>query len=260
MDDLTKNFKIETITGSKLLMRKMKLSEIDKILSSKTNTFLENMIDLLNSCTIKVIEKGIYNHEIWDWKNTYEGDWFDALLKLRGNTYKSKYEFEVRCQNPMCKAKNHIEIDLSNMPVFEPNEKILEIIKENKTKIMLETDLGNLTFRLPTANQSIALENSKRLSYHKKKKMKKNRNDITMERIGNTVIVVNDLLPKQVEEWKRELEADEGVYLLDLIDEYSFGIDTEIDTQCDNCDADITMDMPFTKDFFLPTRKRRSSR
>jgi len=196
----------------------------------------------------KVLNSCVVNHEIDPMELTL-GDRFALLLYIRTFSYGSKYEVPFRCS--ACGKQYKLDVDLAtdlsieHMPddLVEPIEydfpmsdnyihfRLLrgkdevEIAKRTKKMILKTVDEGDPSSNYRLAASIVGI------------------NGVEVD-INEAMSFVENLLPGDAHDFRQYQEEIEGK------------IDTTIYHECQYCGVTNDFEMPFTTEFFRPTRKR----
>lgn len=252
-----RTFEMESPNGTGLVveLRTFKLKDTSSLLKAKGSEMQQKLFDLLNVCTIRVISLGIYSKQMttdsFSWENTYEGDWFAAMLRIRSETYGSKYDVEASC--PRCEEVTHGAIDIDSLIVGKVSDYLKsELVEGRNIQERTIEDLGTFKIRIPTGKESILLTKERRL-------LGKGSIETIEEGLDFRIVEIEGVPTKDKLTWLEEMDADKASLLLEVIDGYSFGIDTTAEIPCSYCRFHIEEDVKFDTSFFrlTPKKKRR---
>lgn len=252
---------ISFLTGAKITVRKLKASEVEKIISSKPRNFLSVLLEVLSSCTLSVEDVGIYESS-FPWKKLYEGDWFDALFQLREISLGKDYEYTLKC--PRC-GSFQAHQDLSLLKRKAPSPEILDLLKENKNRFLVPFSLGQVEIIIPNAEESIAIYNAeKKLAVVRSKNSEESlivqNEDILIDQLRKKILRIilpdGEILEGQKKNAFLDCDIDVADELITLIEDTSFGIQMELETNCPSCSEEIEFTLPMQKTFFLPRRRK----
>jgi hypothetical protein len=254
---------IKLLSGAVIDMRKLKTRDVDFILASKPRSFLNNLVATLEACTVEVLDSGIYSMP-FNWRKVYEGDWFDALFQLRALSLGSDYTFEMRCTNTRCRCKQEVEYDLLTLERKAPSEAILERLRAHENRFDIPYSEGMIQILIPTAEETVAITNSKRsktIAARKTDEDSATDADTTLIAALETKILKVTLADGTVFEGARkdayllDLDIDISGELLDLIEDYTFGVQLTLVIECSDCKETMEFSLPLAKTFFLKKRR-----
>ena len=170
------------------------------------------------------------------------------LLYLRGISYSSSYDVEVKC--PECGAKFSTNVDLSSLYVETcPMEygPILEDVLPN-TKLRFR-------YRLSTG------KDEQEINDYRERRMKMFGDSATDDTLTyrtaqllEEIDGINDKTELQI--LLKNLPINDVSYIRGVINEPPFGVDTKIEIHCPSCSAEFSIDLPLETNFFFPRRKR----
>ena len=231
--------------------RRTRRSQMDKIL-----------VDVMNRCTVKVIDPGPYGFleegKKVDWNKINTGDRIEAMLKLRMLSYKEGKHITVpdlrcTCRNIFSWKVDIIE-DLRWMPL---------------PKSSIERMKKGLPFDAKIAGHTVYFVLATGETEQRYKKMSKQQPDRDMAcGMRSRIVDVADEKGAKIE--RREimdwldgndgrskkypgLTSDDGEELRDAMDKVDGGVDLEVTAYCDeaDCGAPTRFDLPFDS-IFLP--------
>jgi len=170
------------------------------------------------------------------------------LLYLRGISYSTSYDIEVKC--PECSSKFGTNIDLSSLYVNHcPVEygPILEDVLPN-TKLKFH-------YKLSTGRDE------QEINEYRERRMKQfgdSASDDTLThrtaQLLEDIDGINDKSELQI--LLKNLPISDVSYIRSVINEPPFGVDTNIEINCPSCTAEFSIDLPLESNFFFPRRKR----
>lgn len=180
-----------------------------------------------------------------DWTKILVADRLVAMIHIRVATYGPEYGFGLQCSSNMCRKRFDWDIDLvRDVPVKSiPEEALAAFASGNR----LECSAGgfDLVFKLLVGS------------------------DETKSRALRGASIMTDALAARIVEFKgvhpndrvRTIE-DLGMpavrEILDALDRSDGGVETELEVECPHCQNVMEVQLPFGKEFFLPTTKRKT--
>jgi len=78
--------------------------------------------------------------------------------------------------------------------------------------------------------------------------------------IRSRVVEVDGVEPNRLNEFVDDLSFADADHLLDEFDHVDCGVETTIDVECPECFAQVEVDLPFDRGFFLPGEQRKARR
>lgn len=170
------------------------------------------------------------------------------LLYLRGISYSSSYDVEVKCSE--CSSKFSTNVDLSSLYVETcPMEygPIMEDVLPN-TKLRFR-------YRLSTG------KDEQEINDYRERRMKMFGDSATDDTLTyrtaqllEEIDGINDKTELQI--LLKNLPINDVSYIRGVINEPPFGVDTKIEINCPSCSAEFSIDLPLETNFFFPRRKR----
>lgn len=170
------------------------------------------------------------------------------LIYLRGISYTSAYDVEVKC--PHCGTGFNTEIDL-NLPITEcPDD-----FGQHSLEGVLPSSGFKFTYRLSTgADENIVTE-------HRERRVK----DWGDQAADDTLTFRASLLVTSIEGVRgqpmiqalmQRLPINDVAHIRNLVNDPPFGVETEVNIICPNCSEDFDVEMPLEAHFFFPRRKK----
>ena len=179
------------------------------------------------------------------------------IIKLRQLSYGDEYNFEVKC--PACGRKYNDYVKLSELPTtFLPDGTVPEDLQ-----VFLERCGKTVAFRLLTGHDEIKIKQKQtnRVKYGSARDML---DESYIDRLMLSIVSVDGehLSEKDLHEFVEHLPVIDSEKLRDKIEEYSAGIDIEIDSPCpyQDCENENVMMMPIDANFFRANRKSKRKR
>jgi hypothetical protein len=193
--------------------------------------------------------------ESYDSANFLSEDRTYILIYLRGISYSTSYDVEIKC--PECERKFQHEIELNNLYVescpddFEPN---------NLKDVLPDTGI-------PFSYTLFRGYDEQKIQNYRDRKMKFDTgaiaDDTLLYRTAMSIEEIGGLTdPEQIKNILKELPINDVSYLRDLVTNPPFGVDTSVDIFCPGCSYDFTIDLPLESNFFFPrgqSRKKKRS-
>ena len=177
------------------------------------------------------------------------------LIWLRGISYSTEYEVEVKCTN--CEHKFKEVVNLNELPVnYCPDDFDMSSLSGTLPKTGWK-----FTYRLSNGHDELTVAQYRD---RRNREFGRDRSDDTLtyrtatllnsieDNEGRSVVDTNDL---QV--LLKRVPVGDGAYLRSVVNDPPFGVNTDIVLVCDNCGADFNTDLPMESGFFFPQYKKR---
>lgn len=243
---------IKLPTGLTIVQGELKITSLDKLFSSKGSQFTGNLLGLLGDCTQGVEDpcvysaNGAYDEDKLNWLLTYDGDWMTALIELVIDAHGEEYEFKAQC--PACRDRFEHEVNLRKLRTKSIPEETLEVLMGGKNVVYRDSSIGKIGIRIPTGKENILFDKSQKLIKGKNK-------DVIKKAIAFKVVSVEGI--DNLNKWRETINVKLASEIFDLIEEVSFGTDSEIEIECPYCDHLWDFNIPFDKNFFLRRRTKK---
>ena len=209
----------------------------EDILTSKT--LLKKGVAIDRMLSNLLVDKNIKIEDL------FIGDKNALIVASRIGAYGADYETKVTC--PACGSTSEHSFNLEEIETREVDQEIrisnegTFVVKLPRTKVEVECGL-------------ITGTQEKQLSLAAEKRKKHKLPETTLTALLKTFIVsLNGETDKEViEKFVNNMPALDSKYLRAVYDKVVPNIDLKQTFQCDSCDADSTIDMPFSVQFFWP--------
>lgn len=170
------------------------------------------------------------------------------LLYLRGISYSTSYDIEVKC--PECGAKFGTNIDLSSLYVNHCPTDFGPLLED----VLPHTKL-KFSYRLSTGRDE------REINEYRERRMKQFGDSAADEslthRTAQLLENIDGISDKsELQILLKNLPINDVSYLRGVINEPPFGVDTNIEINCPSCTAEFSIDLPLETNFFFPRRKR----
>lgn len=254
-------------SGLKVKVRALTLDDDAVVFSKKEadSIFFEVCLDLLDACTIEVLDPGPHKTAVVDgkidWRKALIGDAMSAFFGLRIVSYDdgNKYELDFTC--PFCGEYISWWADLRTVEEggdiidYPIADEVKESVEAGNA-LMVEIDDHIVEFRLQTVEDFL---HSQKLSIDDKKNVR------SLAFIRRTVDLTGPSIknPNDKARWLRGLDSNQAKKLQDAMNDVDPGIDSSVDVTCPNCLKESEVTVPFDAYFFIPRdaqKKRRASR
>jgi hypothetical protein len=170
------------------------------------------------------------------------------LIYLRGISYSTSYEVEIKC--PECEKKFATEIDLNSLMV--------ERCPENYGPV--------LEGILPTSNYSFKYRLSKGrdetdIQEHRDKRIKNFGDNVADDTLTyRTALLLEEVQgitdKRDLQILIKNLPISDVSHIRNCVNEPPFGVDTKIETVCPSCLQEFDLDLPLEANFFFPRQRR----
>ena len=170
------------------------------------------------------------------------------LIYLRGVSYGTNYDVEIKC--PGCERKFSTTIDLDTLYVetcpdgFGP--KLQEVLPTSK---------------LPFAYRLSTGKDEQEIVDHRERRIKafgdNSTDDSLIYRTAMLLEHIDGLTNKaELQVIVKNLPISDVSYIRNCINEPPFGVDTNVEMVCPSCLHDFEVDLPLEANFFFPRRKK----
>jgi phage FluMu protein Com len=172
------------------------------------------------------------------------------LIYLRGISYSTSYEVEVKC--PSCDARFETEIELLALDKEDcPND----FTTSNLRDTLPETG-WNFRYRLSTGKDDALV------GLHREKRVERFSNQTTDDTLSfRSALLLEEIEgvtdTRDLQELLKRLPIGDVSYLRNTINDPPFGVDTNVEIVCPVCTEVFKMDLPLEASFFFPRSKRR---
>lgn len=171
------------------------------------------------------------------------------LIYLRGISYTTEYDVEIKC--PECAFKFNKVINLDLLEV-QPCE---EDFGPDNLFGILPTSGFKFSYRLPTGQDDLEV------ARHREKRLKgfneQQDDDTVMHRLSLLLNDIEGVSDKQeLMHLLKKLPVNDVVHIRNVINVPPFGVDTSVPMGCPSCFADFDVDLPFEVGFFFPKKKK----
>lgn len=255
---------IECPSGMRLQIRGLKGKEA-RLLSDR-NAVRQGLVmdNLLTACTETVLDPGPYESRAdgsVDWNKVLIGDRFFVLLQIRLASFGPEYEFKAQCKEPSCRDRFDCKIDLETELTVKPmTEEDREAFKNGGLFVTQLSDGKKVTYRLATGADEKKAARSRNLDSAMIDMLLLRISDIEGVGKGSTSDIVNQKTVKSIKGYLEELDWSELVQLFNELDAHDCGVDPEIQIQCPACGGVQEVQLPFERNFFMPTEKKMPQR
>jgi len=236
---------IECPSGLKGVVRKLKVSDLDvfadRNLMKRGGAALE--AELASRIWQETVERGPYvfdgSRPPWT-TDILQGDRFYAIMQARILTRGSDYEFDITCDNPICRNKFRWGLDLEDLPVVKlPDSSREALMADNRFMTELEACGDKVFWALPTG----------RIQKRIDKYVKQHGQSLS------TVFAAR-LLGIEGQEnvdfvgYMQDLDIGDFDQLAYEMERADCGVDTSIEVECPSCARLMEQEVGFGKDFF----------
>lgn len=173
------------------------------------------------------------------------------LIYLRGISYSTKYEVEVKC--PDCEKKFGTTINLDEMVVDPCPDEYGPVLQD----VMPTTKLP-FSYRLSTG------KDEQDITDYRDRRIKafgdSSADDTLTYRTATLLNEIDGIKAKNdLQVLLKNLPINDVSYIRNCINEPPFGVDTNIEITCPSCLHDFEVDLPLEASFFFPRRKKVST-
>lgn len=219
-------------SGAWVEIRGMKTREMDILANKKAMKDGEGINEIAKNCIVN-------SSENFNYDTALQGDRYSIIVNLRRITYPGMYEFQVQC--PECGSKSSYKVDLNEMEM----------------KMLDGRPTTGLEFEFPRCKKKIKYHLPTGIDEKEIIKMRKKypENLLSMALMVYTDEIEGERMKKL--EFFQNLDAYDVLAFQDDLSERNCGIETGVNIECSNCDNEFEVEMPITKDFFLPKKAKK---
>ncbi len=242
---------ITTPSGLSGRIRGLKVRE-ERILADRKLARSGSQVDeLLKACWLETLEAGPYGFPAEspvNWDKVLVGDRFFALLKIRVLTYGPDYAFSLTCERPACRANIDWELSLNDLPVRLLSLPLKDaFLAGNRLETRLPDAGCKVWFKLMTG------ADERRLS-----QQRKGANDKVLSGlVAARVVEVEGVEERKRRAFLEDLSMGDANHLLETFDEHDCGVETGLDVECQDCGAQMRVELPFDRSFLMPASRRK---
>ena len=256
---------IECPSGLAGTVRKWKMSE-GNVLSSKRIQKQNRLIDELMAKTWMATKASglcdyVMNGVGPKWTDVLAGDRMYALIQGRILTWGAEYDFKYQCDNSSCSRAFWWQIDLSELPVKKLSEEDAAIFKDGN-KFTEECEMSDedgkvirrkITFQLMTGTtQRRAIRESEDPA---------NQDKALTTSLASRILDVEGVKfdkKRTIATWLDDQDLDLMLQLVEIFDAHDCGVQTGIEIECQHCNNEMSVELPFGRTFYLPEKKKRA--
>lgn len=245
-------------SGLRIRMRGIKGKDLDGLRDKRKVANGEAIGELLNNCTIEVLERAIYGKlPNFNWADVLIGDRMKAVIALREVSAGDVFDFRTRCRDTDCKEMIDWTLNLSELPVKELTPEAAEkFLNGNSFETAIEEKV--VRFKLNTGRDQARL--IKMASQMDAQAESRRRDGAAPAPEGRAVLGVYSRLISvdgvdNVMKWLLSLDLADITMLVKAMDAVDCGIDTTIEVICsgDNgCGLKQAVELPLDSTFFSP--------
>ena len=170
------------------------------------------------------------------------------LIYLRGISYGSNYDVEIKC--PECERKFSTSIDLNALYVDSCPDEFGPSLQD-----VLPTTKLPFSYRLSTGRDEQEISN------YRERKIKMFGDSATDDTLTyRTAMLLNNIdgieNKNELQILIKNLPMSDVSYIRNCINEPPFGVNTSVEIICPSCLQDFEIDLPIESNFFSPRRKK----
>lgn len=240
-------------SGLRLKLRGLKGKDLDGLRDKRRVASGESISELLNDCTIEVIDRGIYTggSEKFNWADALLGDRMHAIVGLRSATNGDEYDFRVRCSEPDCRQMIDWTINLSDLPVKSLSAES-RAIWQNGNRFETTSMGRRVIFKLTNGRDQMALAR-KVAQIRVAGKSKQGERERWLLAVAERIVEVEGV--DSVLEWLEDGDLLDIRRLVKDMDAVDCGVETGIMIACagsNGCGLEQEVNLPLDSTFFAP--------
>jgi hypothetical protein len=203
---------------------------------------------ILAACWEETLDPGPYDFgdRPVDWPRVLVGDRFFTLIQIRVASYGADYSFSIPCENRGCRAKIEWELSLLDLPVAPlSDESRAAYLAANRFEARLPDAGRRAWFHLLTGNDE------RRMAQLRKGASERPISTLLQARLDQ----IEGVESRDNLRFIEDMAMSDVSFLLGEFDRVDCGVETEIEIECPECLGSQSIELPFEKGFFLPTKK-----
>lgn len=170
------------------------------------------------------------------------------LIYLRGISYSTEYEVEIKC--PECEKKFTTDIDLNSLVVDNCPDNYGPTLSG-----VLPTSGYSFTYRLSKGRDETDIQD------HRDRRIKNFGDTVADDTLTyRTSILLEEIQgitdKKDLQTLIKNLPISDVSHIRNCINEPPFGVDTKIEIVCPSCLQEFDVDLPLEANFFFPRQRR----
>ena len=170
------------------------------------------------------------------------------LLYLRGISYSTYYDVEVKC--PECEKKFSHSIDLSSLYVEYCPDNFGPLLEDK----LPQTGLS-FKYRLSTG------KDEQEITEYRERRLKQFGDSAADDTLSyRTAMLLEDIDgitdKTELQILLKNLPISDVAHMRNCINEPPFGVDTNVEIYCPSCLQEFNIDLPLESNFFFPRKKR----
>lgn len=170
------------------------------------------------------------------------------LIYLRGISYSSSYEVEIKC--PSCDTKFNTDIDLNSLTLNTCPEGFGPQLND-----VLPTSKLPFSYRFASGRDENDIQD------HRERRIKSFGDSATDDTLTYRTAVLLEQIDgitdkNELQVLIKNLPINDVSYIRNCINEPPFGVDTDVDLVCPSCLEEFNLDLPMESNFFFPRRRR----
>lgn len=233
-------------SGLRVRMRGIKGKDLDGLRDKRRVASGEAISDLLDACTIEVLDRAIYDRlPSFAWADALVGDRTRAIVSLRETTSGGEYDFRLRCRDKECRQMIDWTLNLGDLPIKPLSRESAETFLAGN---VYETTLNDtlVKFCLNTGRTQARI--LKLAAQHDSKVQKSSSEGRMMLGLAGKIISVGGV--DNVMAWLGELDLLDIRQLVEAMDAVDCGVETAIEIVCDECGLKQEVELPLDSTFF----------
>jgi hypothetical protein len=204
---------------------------------------------ILGGCWLLTTDPGIYelpDGGAVDWSKVLVADRFYTLLQIRAQTFGNDYAFSAQCKVPECRERFEWSLNLQELPVVPLSDAAKAAFKAgNRFETTLPRDGRKVWFQLLTGADEVRAASILRAG----------REGTLLTALALRICEIENVPDHDKRKFLDELEMADAAALLDQFDQVDGGVETDIEVECPGCLGVQDVQLPFERNFFLPTAR-----
>jgi hypothetical protein len=251
---MARELELECPSGLKVRLRGIKGKDLDGLRDKRKVANGEAMSELLDACTLEVLERAIYEKSpAFVWADALIGDRMKAMVTLREATSGGEYDFRLRCRDKDCRQMIDWTIDLKDLIVKKMSpESAATYLAGN----VFETTIHDavVKFKLRTGrDEARLLKLAAQMDASTRDANGKQKTQAGRTLLGVTARIISIEGVDNVSSWLGDLDLSEITQLQKSMDAADCGVETTIEVVCsgeDGCGLRQEVELPLDSTFF----------
>ena len=177
-----------------------------------------------------------------DWSKVLVADRLVVMIHARVATYGPDYDFDVACQNAVCRKAIPWSVNLlTDIPVKAFPAWALEAFSSGN-RLVTDVDGVKYTFRLLTGKEERAANPRP--------------DKLLLDALSARILEIQGVEGNDRIRAIDDFDLSTAQALIEKFDDADGGVETTLDVECPFCQSRVTVQLPFGREFYLPRKRR----